>query len=48
MTAARPHHLSAPTIDMLLADVHAESVRGLVDLYADDTPRHCANLHGLD
>jgi hypothetical protein len=32
----RPHHLFAPTIDVLPADVHVEIAGGLVDLYADD------------
>jgi len=36
MSAPRPHHLSAPTIDVLPADVHVEIAGGLVDLYADD------------
>lgn len=35
MSAPRPHHLNAPVVDVLPADVAAEINGGLIDVYLD-------------
>ena len=35
MSAPRPHHISAPTVDTLPCDVAVEIAGGLVDVYLD-------------